>query len=313
MPTPPPKPRYSTWKWLATASALLYTAGVFALFVTRAFANSLPPFVALANSFAPFLFLPLLLTLPLGGLFRSKAVLASSLALLVLFIGCYGSLLLPKRRPTEAHHARLLTAMTVNVGPQLLDLNQVTTVIRKEFADIVAVQELPAFSVELLRKELTEYPYTVLAPGEQSTGLLSRYPILTSRWFHSEHRRSHLYALVHWSGVPVHVFAVHPFPPGLSWHKDIPLPMGLYDEEPQRQIMQVAQQMANTDGARIMLGDFNTSDQTRAYAMVAKSFRDAYREAGKGFGFTFPLGIKMGRIPIPGPFVRLDYISSLDK
>jgi len=59
---------------------------------------------------------------------------------------------------------------------------------------------------------------------------------------------------------------------------------------------------------QIIAGDFNMSDQTATYATLSAVTIDAYREAGFGFGFTFPNNLRLGQAPIPGPFVRLDYI-----
>ena len=67
----------------------------------------------------------------------------------------------------------------------------------------------------------------------------------------------------------------------------------------------------------ILVGDLNATDQNSAYALIADQMGDAWREAGWGFGHTFP-GRPTGRmggsrpvflgIPAPMWLVRIDYI-----
>ena len=106
----------------------------------------------------------------------------------------------------------------------------------------------------------------------------------------------------------LHIFAVHPFPPRLSWYNNTLVPIGFHDRKTQQQIVEIAQRAQGIDGARIILGDFNMSDQARAFKIVSRHFQDVYRQAGKGFGFTFPHGLRVADKPVPGPFVRLDHI-----
>jgi len=64
-----------------------------------------------------------------------------------------------------------------------------------------------------------------------------------------------------------------------------------------------------------MAGDFNMSDLSEAYQIVASQMTDSYRVAGFGMGFTHPefvQGNSYGQVfpndfPIPH-LVRLDYV-----
>jgi vancomycin resistance protein VanJ len=60
----------------------------------------------------------------------------------------------------------------------------------------------------------------------------------------------------------------------------------------------------------LVAGDLNTPDHGSVYRAIATNLRDAHREAGRGWGFTFPAdGAKDGRLAVLfGPWLRLDYI-----
>jgi len=72
------------------------------------------------------------------------------------------------------------------------------------------------------------------------------------------------------------------------------------------------------DEAVLVVGDLNVTDRSRAYRVLRGSLGDAYRDAGRGMGFTFPNGLRVGDLAphggwagtlrIPARLLRLDYI-----
>jgi len=50
------------------------------------------------------------------------------------------------------------------------------------------------------------------------------------------------------------------------------------------------------------------AEYSRAYRLISHQLADSFREAGQGWGFTFPQDVWIDGWQIPGPFVRLDYI-----
>jgi endonuclease/exonuclease/phosphatase (EEP) superfamily protein YafD len=67
--------------------------------------------------------------------------------------------------------------------------------------------------------------------------------------------------------------------------------------------------LARTDGPVVVGGDFNMTERSQDYAMIAKMLNDAYRSAGVGLGHTFPrCGAYPRTFPSPFPTLRLDYI-----
>lgn len=314
MPSPADSSQRPFWARLAIAFCLTHAVGVLGFFVLRALLPRWPPPLALVNSFVPFLFAPLVLTLPLALLARSRVAFIAGLALLGLFVIAYGTFFLPRLQPAVASADGSLKVMTFNLQYDHPQPEQVIAVIESENADVVAVQELTDSTAELLRQRLSAlYPHLMLDPEMSTTGLLSRYPFLDSQWFRmAKGGYPAPHVAVEVNGRPIHVLAVHPPPPRPSWLVRRQVPSGIWEDERDRQIAGVAQRVAALEGTVVVLGDLNATDQSRSYVQMAALLKDAYREAGWGFGFTFPHGARIGQLPLPGPLVRIDYVFHSD-
>jgi len=233
-----------------------------------------------------------------------------SLVLLGMFLVLYGTRFVPLPRPAIASSDGILTAMTFNLKFNHPYPDQAIAAIESVEADVVAVQELIPSNAELLRAELFyRYPYKVLEPSQGSVGLLSRYPVRSTHWFYPEGGdRAALHAVLDIKGTLLHVLVFHPLPAGFTLSPEGLDPTGLSLAVHERQVVNVARFAAALEGPVLLMGDLNTSERTPAYRSVAQVLKDAYREAGWGFGFTFPHGLRVGWIPVPGPLVRIDYI-----
>ncbi len=297
-------------QWLITLVCLTYTVGLFAFFLLRAQRPQLTPTLALVNVFAPFLFAPLVLVLPLALLSRTRLALLCTLAALGLGAILYMPLFLPRLRFSPEPANGRLTVMTFNLGPGQSQPEEVAAAIAEENADIVAVQELTYETAGVLRTRLAKrYPYTILEPNTSNTGVLSRYPIAKREWFRAAGEgRYDLHLTLAVNGTTVHLFAIHGATPGIEWYGDAPLPIGVDDQDSQRQVADITERAKKLNGRVLVAGDFNMSDQSPAYARIASVLRDAYREAGWGLGLTFPHGFQVEGITLPGPLIRIDYI-----
>jgi vancomycin resistance protein VanJ len=298
--------------WFARVFALLcsiYIAGILGFFACRLVMNPMPPFLALVNSFTPFLFVPLILFLPLTVLLRSRYSLLGCLAISGAWGLLYGNAFLPRQAVAASLVRDRITVMTFNLGPGQPKPDELANAIAAEDADIVAVQELMPGSVISLRERLrSRYPYQILDLSRGTTGLLSRYPITKSEWFApAGEGRPAIKATLNVNASPVYIFAVHPEPPGLSWYHSSLVPIGLNDADQENEIVDITARAKSVHPV-IILGDHNLTDQTRSYARLAGSFQDTFREAGWGWGFTFPHDFKINGTIVPGPFIRLDYI-----
>ena len=177
-------------------------------------------------------------------------------------------------------------------------------------ADLVAVQELTPASAQALRDGLgAGYAHVILDASAGDIGLLSRYPILSSERFRPAGTgRRALQAVLDVDGAATQVIVLHPVPPDLCWERSWPLPTGVRQDRVDRELADAAARASRLPGPVIVLGDLNAGDLTRGYASMAAVLADAYREAGSGFGFTFPFGLTLGDVSVPGPLVRIDYV-----
>jgi endonuclease/exonuclease/phosphatase (EEP) superfamily protein YafD len=94
-------------------------------------------------------------------------------------------------------------------------------------------------------------------------------------------------------------------------------PMSVQVSETFRMRRLLSQALAEDIAARqtpaVVVGDFNSTDQSDAYALLASQLHDAHRQAGWGLGHTFPAyrGSFRG-IPILPRLVRIDMVRYTD-
>jgi endonuclease/exonuclease/phosphatase family metal-dependent hydrolase len=145
-------------------------------------------------------------------------------------------------------------------------------------------------------------------PAVSSTGLFSKLPIISYQWLSSPDGRPFLHVVVDRSGDNLHIFAIHFYPPGILWSEPFHLPRGLIEVGLEKEVAFLLQQVAGISEPVVVLGDFNMSDQSRAYGAMSAALQDGFREAGFGLGRTFPNNLRLAGIPIPIPLVRIDYV-----
>ena len=291
------------------AAGLLYVLGIAALLIANHFLRQTSPFVALAGTFNVYLFaaaLPLALGLIL---LRTRTALATLLLLAVLFL-LANPILPPISAVVPAKGGGVpIAMMTFNLGGSFTPPEPLAQTIAAAQADIVAVQELTTQSAAVLTAELaTTYPYRILDPAGGSTGLLSKLPIVRYEWLRPPNARPFVHVVVDQAGAHFHVFAIHFQTPGILWWQQLPLPRGLVETGLEAEVAYLLPQVAAVSGPVVVLGDFNMSDQSRAYSSMTAALQDSFRQAGIGLGRTFPNNFRLAGIPIPFPLVRIDYV-----
>lgn len=291
------------------AAGLLYVFGVAALLITNHFLRQTSAFVALASTFNLYLFvaaLPLALCLIL---LRTRMALATLILLAVLFLSAH-----PMLPPVSAilpakSGGATVTAMTFNLGGGLTLPEPLAQTIAAAQTDIVAVQELTTQSAAVLATELAAtYPYRILDPAVGSTGLLSKLPIVSYKWLSPPGGRPFLHVVVDQEGADLHIFSVHLLTPGIIWSDTFHLPRGIIETGLEGEVAYLLQQVAQVSEPVVVLGDFNMSDQSRAYSAMTASLQDGFRQAGIGLGRTFPNNFHLAGVRIPVPLVRIDYV-----
>jgi endonuclease/exonuclease/phosphatase (EEP) superfamily protein YafD len=305
--------------------AYSYLVGLFAWAVLHTLAADRWWWLFLLSTLACYLFLPLLL-LPAIALYTQQHALWPGIAVgALLWLYLYGGLLLPAalHLPAQADAPALsLRVMTYNMLVHNTDSAGAIAAIRTADADIVALQELhPAFAAAIQHELRGDYPYQVLVPREDTTGMgvISRYPMLET----GDRLRGS------WGGVPqilridaagthITLVNIHARSTSLGYGGNLrisPASIEASIREREQQMQALAAFVAAQRGPLIVAGDFNTGDQSRAYGMVARVLNDAWREVGHGLGHTFPGSATPGSsrpsvagVRLPMWLVRIDYI-----
>lgn len=295
------------WR-LLIASVYLLTAGVLAWFVLHKICpgDSWLP-VRMVSYFAPWFFMALLPGLLIAWLARRRWLLRVVIAVLMLFGVTYWPVLLPGQDRVYAEsNSRRLRVMTFNVNFSNKNADGIAGLIATEAPDMIAFQEMTAGLFDSLYPKLkATHPYYLV---DNSWGLplvlVSRYP-LTSQPKPSQALRAQ-HAAMETFDRTIAIWNVHPNPVVTGgW-------------ESQRDLLkQVADDVALEERPVIVLGDFNTTDQTDNYRLLADRLIDVYWAAGRGFAFTWP---DFGKADTPdrpwylrllfkvGPVIGIDHI-----
>ncbi|MCD6290943.1 MAG: endonuclease/exonuclease/phosphatase family protein [Anaerolineae bacterium] len=300
---------------VTTFVTLAYVGGIVAWLVLRQFfPDSRWWWLALADTFALYLFTPLILLIPVAWLTRTRWAARAMIIPLVAFLWLFGGLFLPKF-PTIQADAPTLTVMTFNVWGFNTDAEAIAGVIHQVNPDIILLQEVRGWTADELVKQLSsDYPYAV-RPRFYSLagtlGIFSRYPIVSSDWVTPPGVwRWGLHAVLDVDGQTVHVVNLHlTSSSGAATWKGLIRQVEITYPQREKEAQLFHEFIAGLNGPVIVGGDCNTTDQTTAYHMLTQGLRDAFRSAGWGLGHTYPS--RPGRfrdIPIPARLVRIDYV-----
>jgi len=303
-------------RWLRAlflALAWLYLVGLGGWFVANRLIGDRWWWLFVINALALYLFAPLV-PLALGALVvRQRALWAGLVAGVALCLFLYGGLWLPRQTPKV--DGPVLTVMTYNV----LGFNRcpkcVVATIRQSGADLVTLQELsPAVAAEIAWSLSSEYPYQVLDPQEQVFGLgaISRLPMratgetLPGGWV----GQPQILALT-FADTQVLVVNAHPYATGPTDLETVRWSI----RERYRQAQTLVAFAQTHPGALLYPGDSNTTDQNDAYRMLATAWIDSFREAGRGFGHSYPGSdfsgskrFQFGDVPLPQWLIRIDFV-----
>jgi vancomycin resistance protein VanJ len=249
---------------------------------------------------------------------RSRLLLGLCAVAGVLFGQQFGDLFLPgpARAASPGPSLRLLT---YNVLGNKNDARALVELVRVEQPDVIVIQELSlGYAQDLTRRLGEAYPHRELTRLDQSndgSGTFSRLPIL-----HAEQTRpmpdSNIFQRVR-LGLgerSVMLFNVHTKAPRLRTENPPgpvpPIVRGFGSADRERELEWLIAQTAKLDEPYILAGDFNIAAGSRPYRHFPDRWRDAFREAGWGFGHTFPTRYQLwrGRITVSVPLIRIDYI-----
>jgi vancomycin resistance protein VanJ len=247
--------------------------------------------LALVNSFAIALFVPLTALLPWSLLRRQSRLLVGLCAPLGAFFWLFGAALRPPL-PRGDTAAPDLTVMSFNVRVNSRDYDRLAAAIAADQPDIVALQELRSVHMDELRSRLgAEYPYHVLhrSDGYHTVGLLSRFPIEAVTNLSEPPLNRALVLQLRPNGRPLQVIVTHLtspglFGPGRSRHpRNIAARYARRDEE----VSALLRLVHAADQPVLILCDCNFTPTSQAYARLNAELNDSFAAAGWGFGNTY--------------------------
>ena len=291
--------------WIVSMLCLLYGGLTAGYVLARLIIGERWSLVELANSLMPNPLLPLFIAVPILLVLRRWRWSLIYTPALILFTVQYGPLLLPNvsDAPISVPHLRVLT---YNLGSVVEDVEHTADVIRAADAHIVALQELLSPVALRLQRELADlYPYRALHPTDnyaRGVGLLSKYPILDDVYLDQIILGGQQTRIALAADTTITVLNVHPVAPAARL-------FGLESALRSQEISYALDRAAQVTDPLLLVGDFNTTDQTDEYARIAARYRDAFRVSGTGFGATFPNFTRFAyRLRWLPPIIRIDYV-----
>jgi endonuclease/exonuclease/phosphatase (EEP) superfamily protein YafD len=296
-------------------AATLYCIAIVVLAAMWALIPEQRWWVAVSNIFALYLFVPLLLLVPLALALRSWWLrVATAIPLAIFLVSIVPPFMPPLGSATEGRSLRVLTFNQREISgraPEVLDA------IRAQNADVVAIQEVTPDVMHRASTRLKDiYPYQEHVSNEWDLdmSILSRYPIQVHP---VDPRIRRIWVTLDVDGQMVEVVNVHLnspdygaySPPGLP---QLRVPRGYSAAVRASEAPILFSIVDNTSGPLIVLGDHNTSEREPLYREFAARLTDAYRRTSWGIGATYPNNREYFGIQMPFPLVRIDYVWTRD-
>lgn len=303
----------------------IYVLLVLAYWLLRWFAGDRWWWLAFLNNFAIWYFLPLAIFVPLALLTRSRRgllILLPVAALAAITIAPY--YVVGARAQAAGPGLHVVTFNVWGGNGQLVadHFDRVADWLREVDADVIVMQEVPPS--QRTREDgflgLGDlYPEQIaLETDEWTNAILTRLPVVAEESHDmTETQPRYQRIVVEFGGEQIAIYSVHAMlPVGSEPHINVPIRSFYenvflsYDETLRNQQLDfLFDKLSSETLPYIVAGDFNTSDQSIAYARLATQMHDSFREVGAGFRATWPLAAVRGDafawIP---PLVRIDYI-----
>ncbi len=296
----------------------------------------------LANAFAPYLYMPLVVTFPLSIIVTRQNVFnedaarnrlakprksqgenygdypprwSALLQICLIGIGLYWFALPSMYRPVEPPTGATFKIVSFNVQGSNAELRRATDWLLQAAPDLIVLQETAEGYDERLAPLYEVYAHEDHIEG--SARIFSRFPILAREVLIIEDRpgRAALRLLLNVDGRQLAVYAAHltlPLRPRAETDPDSdfgPWILLRYDERRRNaQIRSLLQLLEDEASPYVVAGDFNMSDASLIYSEIAARMGDAWRAAGNGAGRTWPVAEAIGLPRVILPFLRIDYV-----
>lgn len=183
-----------------------------------------------------------------------------------------------------------LRVMSVNVLAENEDYSQVLEMIRKQQPDMVFFMEVNYTWDEQLQSLADILPHNKRAarPDTSGVALYSKRPLEDAAVIEYDDHVPSIVARIIVGSRPLTIIGTHPMPPILP----------RYQQRRNTQFDAIADQVRRTEGASMVLGDFNLTSDTPTFRRLLK--RSGLRDSRQGFGIqpSWHAGLPPLMIPI---------------
>ncbi len=296
------------------------------------------PLIDLANAFAPYWYMPLVLTFPLSilvargsgqppdgdsrkkrdnedraGLPPPRWSVPLQIALIAagLLAFAWKAVYAPVNPPT----GEVFSVVTFNVQGSNRELERATEWLLERGPDVIALQETAEGDDGRLARLYDSYAHEARVAG--GLRVLSRFAITEREVLTIEDAPGKLALRLRLdlAGRELAVYALHftlPLKPRAQYEPDADIGLEAllrYDEARRNaQIRRFLERIQGEESAYVVAGDFNMSDSSLIYAEIAAVMQDAWRGAGNGAGRTWPVAEAIGLPRVIHPMLRIDYL-----
>lgn len=307
-----------------TFTLSLTSSGLLALLLVVRLGSWMPWWwLEVLDTFALYAFAPFVGTIILACVLRSRALAAISLGAIALFAQQYGAQIVSTGRPSDSAATSVSTAtpqvrvLTLNTLGASVERETLVELLQTWQPDIVMLQEMtPRFAETVQPAILDAYPHRVavgLDDRFKGSVTWSRLPLGEAQRLDMGDSANvlHRVAISTTSG-KVWLYNVHlANPTGTARYEGrLAAARQFQSGQRDRELARLVEQTARVDGPFVAAGDFNLAAGTGAYRAFPSDWHDAFAEAGRGFGHTYPaVGYDRSRwFRIPLPLIRIDYI-----
>ncbi|MEM9927995.1 MAG: endonuclease/exonuclease/phosphatase family protein [Cyanobacteria bacterium P01_D01_bin.50] len=258
--------------------------------------------LALINTLALYIFIPLIIFLPFALFWRRWRLLVGLSFPLGIFIGLYSSFFLPSLPTTTSQNQPIIKAMTFNMLRSNTDYNSIIKMVAENKPDIIGLQEVTPQAVPIVIESFKkDYTYHAFHPVELShnVGILSRFPIDKVIALPAPPIKRGIQVTLRLNnGEPLEAIVTHliPFYPLNQVFK---LAQYWYESRSQ-EVSYLSNIVKQYDDPIIVMCDCNFTDTSQTYSQMQKIMEDSFHQKGWGLGHTF-----LGKF---FPIGRIDYI-----
>jgi vancomycin resistance protein VanJ len=247
-----------------------------------------PWWLTVINRVVPYLFLPVLLFLPLLLWVRMHRLVAWLILPASIFAFLYHPYMFPRFAEADVSQPDL-TVMTYNVLYSNLDYDAVAKVIRTYDPDLVSLQEvMPDMMVALQDRLAKKYPYSVHGTNSDYgvTAVFSQYPLSKERVIHLGEDRRAVIVNAQVNDQTIAFAAVHLRAYGLNWVRPLTaIPQEIVNRTNQqnRQVEILSEELLNEPGPVIIGCDCNSKETSSSYRLLDQLFDSAAYQVGWQF------------------------------